>query len=260
MRAKAHRLKTFTRWKAGGYRRLSSGQGSRQERSGHPSSRLRWPPPERSDCPGKPTARPRPPRLDLRIRAGVLLDPEQEREEQEKHREDDQEVERPSWDRLLHAECGVGQDPVDAVHSQEAGEHREVDAPAAVREIARIRRRDLGGLPLRAGEEAERHHPESSRIAADIPIELEPEPQEITGLGENRPVGHLAAIGGGQDCGLEEPGESWLDRGIRPVPLAAPTLLNLRERVWPRAVDRSALVDCGISVDAYVQTDIRDIA
>src|SRR2546428_12943840 len=159
MRAKGHRLKPFTRWKAGGWRRLSRLAGSSQKRSeAIPSSRLRWLPPERSDCPGKPTARPRPPRLDLRIRAGVLLDPEQEREEQEKHREDDQEVERPSWDRLLHAECGVGQDPVDPVHAQEACEHREVDAPTAVREIARIRRRDLGGLPLRAGEKAERDH------------------------------------------------------------------------------------------------------
>src|SRR5256886_5233986 len=157
-------------------------------------SRLRRLPAERGDRPGKATARPRPPCLDPRIRAGVLLDPKEERKEKEEHREDDQEVERPPRDRLLDAECGIGPDPIDAVHAQEACEHREVDVPPAVREITRIRRRDLGGLPLRAAEEAERHHPESSRVAADIPIELEPKPNEVRRLGENRSEEHTSEL------------------------------------------------------------------
>src|SRR5256886_8458006 len=103
-------------------------------------------------------------------------------------------VERPPRDRLLDAERGVGQDPIDAVHAQEACEHREVDVPPAVREITRTRRRDSGGLPLRAAEEAEQHHPESSRVAADNPIELEPKPNEVRRLGENRSEEHTSEL------------------------------------------------------------------
>src|SRR4030065_454154 len=92
--------------------------------------------------PHEPPPGPGPPRLDPRVRPGVLLDPEEEREPEEEHGPDDEAVEGPLGARLLHAERGVGQEPVDP-------EDREVHVPAAPRRDARVRVRLVpGGLPL----------------------------------------------------------------------------------------------------------------
>src|SRR2546425_4736016 len=80
--------------------------------------RRRLAPAQRGHGPREPSARPGPPGLHARVRAGILLDPEEEGEDQEEDREDNQEIERPPRDRLLHTERTVGQDPVHAQDSE----------------------------------------------------------------------------------------------------------------------------------------------
>src|SRR2546427_9095842 len=84
------------------------------KRTRFPSRFWRLPVPKRRDSSRDPSARPRPPGLDPRIRSWILLDPEQEREDEKERRERDEQVERPPRDRLLDPERGVGQEAVDA--------------------------------------------------------------------------------------------------------------------------------------------------
>src|SRR2546426_5099637 len=128
----------------------------------------------------------------------------------------------------------------------------------ACRKVAGVRLRNPGRNPLLSGEEPGRHHPEESLVPAHIPVELQPESNEITRLGEDRTVRHIATVRGGQNGEAERRRRAGCHGRVRPDPLSSAGLRDPRVAVGPGRVDGDALIDCRVAIDGRIEPHVSD--